>query len=65
MPEHNLFQIFVSRLNKLSSDQIDFELLKARIKERTLAKEWQADRQFKIELYMTVFWRIHLSGLLA
>ena len=78
MPERNLFQIFVSRLNKLSipymitgavasiiygeprltndidsvldlsSDQIDFELLEARIKERTLTKEWQAAKNFKI-----------------
>lgn len=38
----------ISSVLDLSSDQIDFELLEARIKERTLAKEWQAAKNFKI-----------------
>jgi len=38
----------ISSVLDLSSDQIDFELLEARIKERTLEKEWIAAKNFKI-----------------
>ena len=48
MPEHDLFRNFVSRMNKLSIDEIDFEMLEAQISERSLGKHWQAAKDYKI-----------------
>ena len=38
----------ISSILAFTSDEIDLEILDARIKERALVKEWQAARQFKI-----------------